>query len=110
MKHRCYGCGVEKDMNVLESSPWAKEDHLTDQPIPPLSVLEIEPDADDADWRIGVVCHECFHKLSPDMWISESCWKRIDPRVPLTDLPFNTDPEGMDEIVKKWDAASYPVK
>lgn len=112
MKHKCYGCGVEKDMSVLEISPYHEQDHIIDDPIPPLWVLECEGDNDKFDslWRVVVVCHECFHNLSPDMWISERCWKNINPIVPFERLPFNNLPmENQEEISKKWSPESYPI-
>ena len=107
--HRCYGCGVVKNLNNLEASPYHKEDGLCDSPIPPLNVIECQSGGPgfgpDTEFRVVVVCHECFHKLSPDMWISERCWESINP-----DIPFSVLPTPVEEEEKMWDAASYPLK
>ena len=94
MKMRCFGCDVEKDTEVLEVSPFAEEDGLTDEPIDPLMVLDCQgpPIPNDpnnySEFRMVVVCHACFHKLSPDMWIGKTCWETINPKVPYDKLPM----------------------
>ncbi len=102
---RCYGCGVDKDLAKLEVSPHAEEDGIIDEPLPPLCVLECqaaEP-ISPTDWgfKAVVVCHECFHRLSPDMWISQRGWESLEPRVPFAELPKPL-------IVGKWTAENYP--
>ena len=97
MKMRCFGCDVEKDTEVLEISPFAEEDGLTDEPIDPLMVLDcqgprIPNDPNNySEFRMVVVCHACFHKLSPDMWIGKTCWETINPKVPYDKLPMYVD-------------------
>jgi hypothetical protein len=94
MKMRCFGCDVEKDIKVLEASPFAEEDGLIDELIDSLMVLDCQgsPIPNDpnnySEFRMVVVCHECFHKLSPDMWISKACWEAINPKVPYDKLPM----------------------
>jgi hypothetical protein len=83
----CYGCGVKKDMTILEQSPYWKEDCLSDEPIQPLFVIECQSDTDQSDFRNVVVCHECYHKLEPDMWISESMYKALNPKIPFQQVP-----------------------
>jgi hypothetical protein len=94
---KCYGCGIDKDVNTKEIYPY-EEDSITDEPICPLSVIECETEHVD---KAVVVCNECYHKLQPDMWISERCWNAIDPVVSIEKLP---------DIVKenKWKPLSYP--
>jgi len=93
---KCFACGVEKDMTVLEVSRWHKEDHLTDEPIPPLHVIECqseyqEPGTGFHIFKACVICLECHHKLEPDMWICEDNWKRLNPVVPFERLPITKD-------------------
>lgn len=85
---RCFGCNVGKDMNILEASPFAEEDGLTDDPIEPLFVLDCEGHS---EFRMVVVCHKCFHALSPDMWISKNGWESINPTIPYDKLPMYAD-------------------
>lgn len=82
---RCHGCHVEKDRQTLEAYPYP-EDGLAADPVPPLFDIEVEPDGG-GPWRETTVCHECFHKLDVDMWISRRCWEAIDPKTPYGDLP-----------------------
>jgi hypothetical protein len=93
MRMNCFGCGVEKDTETKEVSPFADEDGLTTDPIGPLHVLDcqgprIPNDPDNySEFRMVVVCHACFHALEPDMWISKNCWDTIKPKVPYEKLP-----------------------
>ncbi len=108
---KCYGCGVERDLNKLEVYSHPEDDRLTDEPIPPLMVVECQPEpplygsfpnAQNREWKAVVVCHECFHRLDPDMWIGEvSCWERIKPVVIFDKLPKI-------ESINKWEPGSYP--
>lgn len=83
MKQRCLACGVEKDTSIKEVYPYP-EDYLIDEPIDPLMTIDCQGDR---DWRVVTICHECFHKLEPDQWISERCWRSIDPVTPFEALP-----------------------
>jgi hypothetical protein len=83
---KCFGCGIEKDMDILEASPFADGDGLTDEPIPPLFVLDCQ--GPQKEFRQVVVCHNCFHRLEPDMWISKGMWDNINPAVPYEKLPI----------------------
>jgi hypothetical protein len=86
---KCFGCGAQKDTDVLEASPYAEEDGIVDYPIGPLHVIDCQRGLIGAsEWKVVVVCHECFHKLDPDMWISENCWKSLNPVVPFEKLPL----------------------
>lgn len=93
----CFGCGIEKDMNILELYSFGEEDGLCDDPIVPLFVLDcqgplIPNDPNNySEFRMVVVCHACFHALSPDMWIGKSCWESINPKVPYDKLPMYVD-------------------
>lgn len=93
---KCYSCGTDKDLTKEEVYPY-QEDYLTIDPISPLMVIECQVKK---VYRAVVVCHECFHKLSPDMWISEKCWNSLNPSVTIDELPAM---EG-----NKWDPSSYP--
>ena len=86
-KLKCFGCGVEKDMDVLEVYSHPETDMLCEDPLVPLFALECQPLTKGDPWKMVVVCHECFHKLEPDMWIGENCWKSLDPVVLFEDLP-----------------------
>lgn len=91
MKIDCFGCGAIKDTQELEISPFAEKDGLTDSPINPFLVLDVQGPRDanhHSEYRQTRVCHHCFHALSPDMWISENCWKQIKPVIPYDKLPM----------------------
>lgn len=99
MKMKCWGCGTNKDSDVLESYPYPEEDRLTDEPIPPLFVIDVQPqEKEDGDrYRIVVVCHECFHKLDVDMWIGSNCWRKLNPKIAFEKLPFYDSVNGRGE-------------
>lgn len=90
----CFGCGIEKDPEILEKYPFAEEDYLVDDLIAPLFILDcqgpkIPNDPNNySEFRMVVVCHTCFHNLSPDMWIGIDCWESINPKVPYDLLPL----------------------
>ena len=84
MKHHCYGCGVEKDTETLESG---SDCGLIPDLIPPLFALDCDPMVLQEDWRAAVVCHGCFQALDPDLWISRACWESLRPVVPFESLP-----------------------
>jgi hypothetical protein len=94
MLKNCFGCNVEKDTEVLEVSPFAEEDGLTGNPICPFLVLDVQgnriPNDPDnySEFRMTVVCFDCFHRLEPDMWISKNCWDNIHPTIPYDRLPM----------------------
>lgn len=94
MKNNCFSCGVEKDTEVLEVYPFADDGIVDDEPITPLFILDcqgpvIVDDPDNySEFRMTVVCHSCFHKLSPDMWISKNCWDSLNPQTPYEKLPL----------------------
>jgi len=93
-KYYCFGCGAEKDITVLEISPSAEEDGLCDELITPLHILDCQGpiilnDTNGySEYRMTAVCNICFHALSPDMWISKSCWESINPKIPYDKLPM----------------------
>lgn len=99
MKMKCWGCGMNKDSDVLESYPYPEEERLTDEPIPPLFVIDVQPqEKEDGDrYRIVVVCHECFHKLDVDMWIGSNCWRKLNPKIAFEKLPFYDSVNGRGE-------------
>jgi len=83
MKQRCQACGVEKDTQANEIYPYP-DDGIIYEPINPLMTIDCQG-AD--EWRVVTVCHDCFHKLSPDMWIHEISWQSLNPRIPFHELP-----------------------
>ena len=87
MRETCDGCGVVKDMDALEVHRYP-EDGLTDEPIEPIGPLDVAPTEKGAGYRRADVCLECFHRLSPDMWISQRGWEGIGPAVPFDNLPM----------------------
>lgn len=95
---KCYGCGVCKDVQKEEVYPYPDEDGITDSPISPFFVVECESSI---GWKAVVVCHECFHRLQPDLWIGERCWLGINPVVPLEKLPNVAENF-------RWSVSSYP--
>lgn len=90
MKMQCWGCGQEKDTKMLEVYPHPEDERLTDEPIPPLFVIDCQPGEKEEDkrFRVVVVCHQCFHTLDVDMWISSNCWESLNPKVIFENLPF----------------------
>ena len=103
---KCYSCGVDKDLSVKEAYPYPEDDRLTEEPISPLMVIECSSIAKksngERDYRVVVVCHECFHKIDPDMWIGEKCWQLLNPKVPFDRLPKPADGTA------RWKTSSYP--
>jgi len=107
---RCLACGTEKNLDELEIFP--HEDMLTqDEPIQALVTIECQSNDDPADFRIAIVCHDCYFKLEPDMWISEACWLEINAITPFSVLPiakeFDYTKEGVACGDVRWDPASY---
>ena len=104
---KCYGCGIEKDLSKEEIYPFPEEHRLCTDPIPPLFVLECEirmyPSP--SKWKAVVVCHNCFSKLNPDMWISDSCWNSLNPIIPIDKLP---DMRDRDELHEWENPKNYP--
>ncbi len=97
----CFGCGVEKDMAVLEDV------HGDGDPVSPLVCIDCEPDTPrvpDSRWGMVVICNDCFSKLDPDMWIDERGWMSINPVV-----PFHKLPPIIEDRTRKWDPANYFV-
>jgi hypothetical protein len=84
---KCLACGVEKDASVKEGYPYP-DDGLIHDPIDPFMVIDCKPRGNPAtEWREVTVCHHCFHKLDADMWISDHCWRALNPTVPFEELP-----------------------
>jgi hypothetical protein len=81
---RCHGCGIEKNPEIEEIYPYP-EDGITHEPVSPFFNLEVEPTIP-GQWKIVNVCHQCFHKLDPDMWINERIWESIQPTTPFSKL------------------------
>ena len=86
---KCFGCGLQKDTDVLEAYPYPEEDGIVDYPIAPLHVIDCRSGyGSTSEWKVVVVCHGCMHKLAPDLWIGEDNWKSLDPVVPFEKLPL----------------------
>lgn len=108
---KCYGCGTDKDMNQTEVYSYPEDSLICDEPVEPLFVIECQK-SKGTEYRACIVCHECFHRLQPDMWISQGMWEELNPIIPYADLP----PLIMvDRIIKdkqiytvNWDASKYP--
>ena len=88
MKRRCLACGIEKDASLKEVYPYP-EDGLIEDPINPFLTIDCEGPRIDGvvDWRVVTICHDCFHKLDPDQWISARCWASLHPLIPFEQLP-----------------------
>jgi hypothetical protein len=99
---QCFGCGVEKDTEKPERYA-GNLDIRKDKDVEPLLVLDVEPWGEDPEpWRAAVVCHSCFDRLEPDMWISSNCWHSIGPA-----LEFRGLPELLSEAHKSEDPAAH---
>lgn len=95
MKMKCHGCGSEHDTDIKEM--YEGDRLANDVPIEPLFVLcALNYSEDGNKGRKAVVCHKCFDKLNVDMWISDGCWRGINPVTPYESLPVHTD-ENCDE-------------
>jgi hypothetical protein len=72
---RCDGCGVEKDLGVKETYPYAGDHIQTERPTNPL--LRVDCDVEDGGFRCAWVCHGCFHRMRDgmDMWIDREFWE-----------------------------------
>ncbi len=86
---QCQGCGVWKDPAVLEL--YTGDDlHNKDPIVPLIEGIPCQSNDIGSDgfytFRVVTVCHSCFHRLEPDMWISENCWLSLNPYVPFADL------------------------
>src|SRR5262245_32446249 len=84
MKMKCLACGVEKETSLKEIYPFPEDGIISNTPVQPLFAI----DCQGLDWRVAIVCHACFHKLNPDMWISDRCWLSLNPIPPFEDLPL----------------------
>jgi hypothetical protein len=83
---KCMGCGAEKDLDVLARYPYPG-DGIVDEPILQLWTIDCAGVPDTSAWRTAVVCHECFHRLEPDLWINQTMWESLTPVVPFDRLP-----------------------
>lgn len=89
----CLACGADKDLTKKEFYPYEREGIVQDEAIDPLLMLDCQgpriPDHPKGycEFRVTLVCHVCFHKLSPDMWISKRCWEQLAPMTPYEKLP-----------------------
>ncbi len=87
----CPVCLTIKDTEVKEVYPFP-DDHIVLHPIDPLMEMDVQPDdCDTGKWRRIAVCHQCYHRLQPDMWISEECLRQVQCKTPFTELPLLDD-------------------
>lgn len=98
----CLACGVVKDTTAKEVYQYPEDGIIDDEPIQPLFTVECHGSlltSDERggvrtfDWRIGIVCHDCLHRLDPDMWISDTCWASLNPVTPFHLLPHPINDE-----------------
>lgn len=84
---RCQGCGVEKDTTTYEVYPYPDEERFGNDPMPPL--LDVDTDLPDGKGssRWALVCHRCYSRLDPDMWIDKKTWDAISPVTRYEDIP-----------------------
>ena len=88
MINKCLACGIEKDPELYEKYPYPEDMITTSWPIEPFIELDCEPsDKVHGVFKRVSVCHECFHKLDPDMWISQGMWEDLNPVIPFNRLP-----------------------
>lgn len=76
---KCLACGIEKDIRSEEIYPYEKDCIPTEIPIQPLFEIECQSDTDNTDFRIVIICHNCYHKVQPDMWMSQGEWESLNP-------------------------------
>jgi hypothetical protein len=88
MKQKCLACGVEKDMSLKEVYPYAGDRMVIREPIEPLLSIECQGSEDWHCWRLATLCHACYHKLDPDLWIDQDCWVSLSPVTPFEQLPI----------------------
>jgi hypothetical protein len=81
---KCLACGVFKEIAAKELYPYPDDGVVSDEPIEPLFVL----DCQGTEWRVVIVCHQCLHRLDPDLWISDRCWAALNPITPFERLPL----------------------
>ena len=74
---------------MKEVYPYPEEDRIIEEPIDPLMTIDCQGPriGEVTDWRVVTVCHNCFHKLDVDMWISDHCWQSLNPVTPFEQLP-----------------------
>lgn len=87
-KLTCQACGIEKDMDKKEIYPYDTDQLNAEVPIDPIIDIACHTGTIGDKYRVANVCHECFTRLDPDMWISKEMWENLNPIVPFDDLPF----------------------
>jgi len=97
----CYACGTHKSLEELEVYRYDSP-AITDEPIRPLFALPVVDSNDTVPVRTGIICHECMHKIDPDMWIGKDDWDSLEAIV-----PFSLLPEAFEAVENKWDVRAY---
>jgi len=88
----CSACGIKKEMCVLEKYQYQNDGIVTDEPILPLLELDCQSN-NGREFRRVSLCHVCFHKVLPDMWMSQRGWELLNPIIHFNDLPKLSDKE-----------------
>ncbi len=85
---KCMACGIDRDMSIKERCVDGKIFH-SDALLDPIQFIDCERNLYPypSDWRTISVCVQCFTRLEPDIWVSENCWKSLDPVTPFEKLP-----------------------
>ncbi len=111
---KCFACLAEKDPSSQSVYPYPEDDIVDDKPIASLMTIECQSSSERSDFRMAVMCHECWHRLAStlgiDMWIGQACWESLQPVIPFTRLPQVKSflPVGVKQIdYEKWNAVNY---
>jgi hypothetical protein len=86
MIEKCHGCGIEKDPTALETYPYPGDNIFDEEPIEPF--FDLCCVGESGGCRAVHVCHECFHRLDPDMWINRKMYEWLNPTTPFDELPI----------------------
>lgn len=84
MVKKCQACGTEKGTDIQEVYPYPEDDYFDNDPITPLFDMELQ--LLDKTFRKVTICHECFHKIKPDMWLGLNEWESLQPVTPVEQL------------------------
>jgi hypothetical protein len=91
---QCRACGKEKNLETKEIYPYEGDGLISDEPITPLLEVDVQPTLRTDVFRTADICHECYHKLDVDMWISQAQWEELSPATEFKDLRYTFTKEG----------------